>query len=98
MKAAGEVSANPVTGRLVTIFDDLPPLPYDHFTFSFRQGATSPLVTPPVCGSYTALDEATPWANPLSAPMLPLIPPFEITSGVGGGACPAGGPRRSRRR
>ena len=91
VKAAGDVSANPVTGQLVTTFDDLAPLPYDHFTFSFRQGATSPLVTPPACGGYTALDEATPWANPLSAPLMPPIPPFEITSGVGGGACPSGG-------
>jgi uncharacterized repeat protein (TIGR01451 family) len=91
LKAAGEVSANPVTGQLVTTFDDLPPLPFGHLTFSFRQGATSPLVTPPVCGGYTALDEGTPWANPLGAPLMPAIPPFEITSGVGGGPCPSGG-------
>jgi uncharacterized repeat protein (TIGR01451 family) len=98
VKAAGEVTANPLTGRLVTTFDTanlaahegLPPLPFSAFTFKFHSGATAPLVTPPACGSYTAQAELSPWAVP-SQVLSPLIPPFAITSGVGGGACPAGG-------
>ncbi|MFZ1155229.1 MAG: hypothetical protein WAN93_10025, partial [Solirubrobacteraceae bacterium] len=91
VKAAGEVSANLLTGRLVTTFDNLPPLPFNEFTFKFRQGATSPLVTPPGCGEYTVEAELTPSSNPEGAPLLPPIPPFPITKGFDGGACPAGG-------
>jgi hypothetical protein len=91
VKAAGEVTADPFTGRLVTTFEDLPALPISLFTFSFHQGQTSPLVTPPGCGSYTVQAELTPWSNPEGAPLTPFIPPFAITNGFDGGACPSGG-------
>ena len=91
IKAAGEVTADPLTGRLVTTFDNLPPLPFSTFTFKFHSGATAPLVTPPGCGSYTVQAELTPLANPEGAPLTPLIPPFPITTAFDGGACPAGG-------
>jgi uncharacterized repeat protein (TIGR01451 family) len=91
VRAAGEVRADPVTGRLVTTFPDLPPLPFSTFTFQFRQGATSPLVTPPACGDYEVTAALTPWSALEDPPLTPLIPPFEITHGLGGGACPSGG-------
>jgi hypothetical protein len=91
VKAAGEVTADPLTGRLVTTFDDLPPLPFSTFTFRFHSGATAPLVTPPGCGSYTVQAQLTPWSNPDGLPLTPLIPPFPITSAFNGGACPSGG-------
>src|SRR5665213_2700650 len=91
IKAAGEIAADPLTGRLVTTFDNLPPLPFSTFTFKFHLGVTSPLVTPPVCGSYTVQAELTPWANPGGFPLTPVIPPFEITTGFDGGPCPSGG-------
>jgi hypothetical protein len=90
VKAAGEIKADPVTGRIVTTFDDLPQVPYDSFTLAFRQGETSPLVSPPACGQYLVAAQMTPWANPeevLDAPVLP----FSISTGVGGGPCPTGG-------
>ncbi len=99
VRLAGEVAANPITGQLVTTFDTagpadphagLPPLPFSLFTFSFRQGATSPLVTPPACGNYTVQAELTPYATP-SQVLAPAIPPFPITNGFDGGACPGGG-------
>jgi uncharacterized repeat protein (TIGR01451 family) len=90
VKTAGEVTADPLTGRLVTTFDDLPPLPFSTFTFKFHSGATAPLVTPPGCGSYTVQAELTPWAVP-SEVLAPAIPPFPITSAFDGGACPPGG-------
>jgi hypothetical protein len=91
VKVPGEVRADPFTGRLVTTFDDLPPLPFSTFTFKFRQGATSPLVTPSVCGSnYTVEAQLTPWSDP-SEILTPPIPPFEITQGFDGGSCPSGG-------
>ncbi len=90
VKSAGKVEADPITGRLTTIFEELPQLPFTTFTLSFSQGQTSPLVTPPVCGSYTAKAELTPWSN-LAEVVTDESPPFEILRGFGGGACPAGG-------
>jgi hypothetical protein len=90
VKFAGQVQANPLTGQLVTTFDDLPPLPFSLSTFRFNQGATAPLVTPPACGSYAAQASLTPWANP-SQVLSPLIPAFPISSAFDGGPCPSGG-------
>ena len=53
IKLAGKVAPDPVTGQLVTIFENMPQLPFDHFNLHFRQGRASPLITPPTCGTYT---------------------------------------------
>jgi uncharacterized repeat protein (TIGR01451 family) len=90
VKSAGKVEANPVTGQLTTVFENLPQLPFTTFTLSFRQGETSPLVTPPACGSFTATAELTPWSD-LSQVATAESPPFEIVQGFGGGLCPTGG-------
>ena len=88
--SAGRVIANPITGQLTTVFENLPQLPFTTFTLSFRQGETSPLVTPPACGSFVATAQLTPWSN-LAEVVDAASPPFEILSGFGGGACPTGG-------
>ncbi len=88
--SAGKVTANPVTGQLTTVFEDLPQLPFTTFTLSFRQGQTSPLVTPPACGAYSATAKLTPWSN-LQETVEDTSPPFDIVQGFGGGPCPAGG-------
>ena len=101
VKVAGMVHADPLTGRLVTTFEGvhlregpslagLPPVPFSLFEFNFRQGQTSPLVTPQACGSYETQAQLTPWANPTEE-LTDLSPPFEITSGFAGGPCPTGG-------
>jgi hypothetical protein len=87
---AGRIEPNPVTGQLVTTFDDNPQVPFSKFTLKLRQGATSPLVSPPACGSYTAQADLTPWSAPTS-PQHVLSPPFAIETGIGGGPCPWGG-------
>ncbi len=89
VEAAGRVEPNPVTGQLTTTFLDNPQQPFNKFTLKFRQGVTSPLVSPPVCGRYTALADLTPWSAPLSPQH--LISEFEIEHGIGGGPCPSGG-------
>jgi hypothetical protein len=86
---AGKVEPDPKTGRLRTTFDDLPQLPFNRFHLHFREGGRSPLVTPPRCGTYTTEALFTPWANPADA--YETTSSFTVTSGVGGGACPAGG-------
>jgi uncharacterized repeat protein (TIGR01451 family) len=101
VKVAGKVMANPITGRLVTTFEGvpalkgpslagLPPVPFSLFTFQFHQGETSPLVTPPACGSYEVKAELVPWSEP-SQILTDISPAFEITSNNLGGACPSGG-------
>jgi uncharacterized repeat protein (TIGR01451 family) len=98
VKAAGEVAANPLTGQLVTTFDTalpgvahdgLPPVPIETLLFKFRQGATSPLVTPPACGTYEVQARITPWSD-IAQALTPAIPPFPIIGAFDGGPCPAG--------
>ncbi len=89
VKLAGHIEPNPVTGQLVTTFDDNPQVPFSKFTLKLRQGATSPLVSPPACGTYTAEADFTPWSEPLSPRH--LLGSLAIENGIGGGPCPAGG-------
>ena len=90
VKVAGKITPNPVTGQLVTTFENNPQLPFDKFTLSFHPGEAAPLVTPPTCGPYTALSEFTSWSEPEQL-VSGLTLPFEILHGVGGGECPSGG-------
>ncbi len=102
VKVAGKVSADPITGRLVTTFEGvpsldgepslegLPPVPFSLFTFQFRQGETSPLVTPPACGSYDVTAALTPWSEPAQT-LLDTSSAFVISSSFDGGPCPPGG-------
>ncbi len=89
VKLAGHIEPNPVTGQLVTTFDENPQVPFSRFTLKLRQGATSPLVSPPACGSYTAEAGFTPWSAPAAPQLLDSV--FQIEHGIGGGACPTGG-------
>jgi hypothetical protein len=91
VKSPGEIELNPVTGQLTTSFDDLPALPFSLAKFEFNQGAGAPLVTPATCGAFAATARLTPYSDPEGSPLSLLIPPFEITKGVEGGACPSGG-------
>jgi hypothetical protein len=90
IKLAGKVDRDPSTGRLTTSFLNNPQLPFDHFNFHFREGQQAPLITPPTCGAYTTEALITPWSEPLEA--LSETSAFQITSGAGAGACPAGVP------
>jgi uncharacterized repeat protein (TIGR01451 family) len=87
--AAGRVELNPETGQITTIFEESPQLPISDLVFTFHQGATSPLVTPPTCGLFTAQAVLNPWSVPLRE--YSLTSQFEITSGVNSGPCPSGG-------
>ncbi len=90
IKVAGKIEPDPVTGQLVTRFENTPQQPFSRFTLKFRPGATAPLVSPPACGSYTTTAAFTPWSAP-EEPRLVSSEPFEVTQGVHEGACPAGG-------
>jgi hypothetical protein len=88
LKLPGKVEPNPTTGQLVSVFDDLPQLPFSHFRLHFREGQRSPLVTPPVCGTYTTRATLTPWAG--GAP-LDTTSSFQVSTGIADTPCPPEG-------
>lgn len=81
------VEPDPVTGRLTTVAEDLPQLPFSHFKLHFREGTRSPLATPPLCGTYNASAVLTPWSG--GAPIT-TNSVFQIITGPNAGACPSG--------
>jgi hypothetical protein len=87
---AAKVEPDPRTGRLIATFDDLPQQPFSDFRFRFREGARSPLVLPPRCGTYTTEADFYPWATP-EAPVHAGAG-FEVLVGPNGGPCPPPGP------
>lgn len=89
VKVAGRLIADPVTGQLVALFEELPQLPYGNLKVEFREGQRAPLVTPPACGSYGTRVAFRSWSQPQ---VLRAAPggSFQISSGPGGGPCPSG--------
>jgi hypothetical protein len=61
IKLAGHVVPDPVTGQLVTTFDNNPQLPFSDFKLDFFGGARAAVATPENCGSFTATSALTPW-------------------------------------
>jgi hypothetical protein len=91
IKTAGHIEPNPLTGRLVTRFENTPEQPFTKFTLKFRPGVTAPLVSPPACGAYSAQAALTPWSAPLEPRLLSSTEPFLIEHGAREGPCPSGG-------
>jgi hypothetical protein len=83
-----KVETDPVTGRLTTVAEDMPQLPFSHFKLHFREGARSPLASPPKCGTYNAEATLYPWAG--GAPVT-TTSAFSIISGPESKPCPSGG-------
>ncbi|HEU4393454.1 MAG TPA: hypothetical protein VFR04_07460 [Solirubrobacterales bacterium] len=88
LKQALKVENDPVTGRITTVADDLPQLPFSHFRLHFREGTRSPLASPPGCGTYAAEALLTPWAG---GPPVTSTSTFQIITGPNAGPCPSGG-------
>ena len=51
----GTTDPDPQTGQLTTVFDELPPLPFEKFTLALRGGDHAVLVNPPDCGTHTLI-------------------------------------------
>jgi uncharacterized repeat protein (TIGR01451 family) len=86
VKVAGEVKLDPVSGQLVSTFNNTPQLPFEDLSLHFFGSARAPLSTPPSCGTYTTTTSIEGWAgNPASTPSSS----FQITSGPDGSACAA---------
>ncbi len=84
VKIPGEVKPNPVTGQLVSTFDNTPQLPFEDLTLHFFGGSRAPLGTPALCGSYTTSASIAPWSG--NAPTASSSE-FDITSGPNGSPC-----------
>jgi hypothetical protein len=84
-KVAGEVSLDPVTGRLTTTFNGAPQTPLEEIKLHFFGGSRAPLSTPASCGSYTTVASLTPWSG---TPAVQSSSSFPVTSGPAGSGCP----------
>ncbi len=84
IKFAGKVTLDPVTGQLVSTFENTPALPFEELKLHFFGSARAPLTTPPLCGSYTTQASITPSSgnNPAQRSST-----FNITSGPNGAPC-----------
>jgi len=69
LKIAGELKADPATGRLTSVFDENPQLPFSALRVHFFGGPRAELATPPACGTYTTTSELEPWSAPDSGPI-----------------------------
>jgi len=63
IKLPGSIRADPNTGQLTTVFDDLPQLPFDSMTLHFKSGPRAPLASPSTCGDHTTNVELVAWNN-----------------------------------
>jgi hypothetical protein len=88
IKLAGRIEANPVTGQLTTMFENLPQVQFSDLRLHFFGGPQGALATPEACGTYTTTSLLTPW----SAPEVPMVSPsdsFTIDSGCVNGFSPS---------
>jgi uncharacterized repeat protein (TIGR01451 family) len=86
-KLAGNVSLDPVTGRLTAVFNGAPQTPVEDIKLHFFGGSRAPLATPALCGSYTTAASFTSWS---STTPVESSSSFPITSGLAGGPCQGG--------
>ncbi len=86
LKIPGQVNLDQQTGQIKAVFDNSPQLPFSELKVNFDGGTRSPLVNPHTCGTYTTTVELTPWSG---NPPVTVDDSFQITSGPGGGPCPA---------
>ena len=91
VKVAGQLRADPLSGRLTAVFEGLPQLPYSNLKIHFREGQRAPLITPSACGSFTSRIDLSPWNDPSAHAVTSSA--FSLDKGIGpNGACPSGTP------
>jgi hypothetical protein len=90
VKLPGHIDADPSSGNLTAIVDDLPQLPYTGLELDFRAGQRALLVTPPRCGNARSTVTISTWAEEL--PPLVGATDSPIDTGIEGGPCPSGTP------
>jgi hypothetical protein len=86
IKLAGSIHPDPVTGQVITTFENLPQSPLTEFNMHFFGAERGLLATPTQCGTYPVVSTFTPWDEAL--PKQTSTQFFTIDSGPGGAPCP----------
>jgi hypothetical protein len=79
VKIRGTVTPNPVTGQVVTTFDENPELPFSELKLLLNGGSRATVANPHVCGEYHAESDMTPWTEPFEGDVTQLSLPFAVT-------------------
>jgi hypothetical protein len=98
VKIPGEVTLDPVTGRITARFGEdpatsastgerqfLPQLPFSELQMTFSGGPRAPLATPAACGTFQTTSSLAPWSG--NAPATPADS-FAVSAGCSGGFAP----------
>lgn len=83
LKLPGGIRADPVTGQLTTVFDQLPQLPFSTMNLRFKSGPRAPLTSPRTCGAYATTATLVSWSEKL----VPTVSPFEVSGDGRDAAC-----------
>jgi len=89
LKFAGELKADPKTGRLTAYFPETPQLPFSDLKLHFFGGPRAELATPDDCGVFTTVSSLEPWSAPGSGPDGTPFDSFAISEGCVNGFAPA---------
>jgi hypothetical protein len=63
LRLTGVVRLDQATGRITTVFDDLPQVPFTSFALTFQGGDKAVLANPSACGSAPLAATLTPWSG-----------------------------------
>lgn len=85
MKLAGEITTDPVTGRVTTTFRNNPEQPFSKLTLKLKGGSRAVLSNPTTCGEKTTESTISSWAQP-DAPVRGRDT-FTIDRAPAGGSC-----------
>jgi hypothetical protein len=83
VKLPGVVALDPVTGRIVSTFDNTPQLPFSRLHVAFKGGARAPLSQSNVCGVKTTSAVLTSW----SGQVVDTAGTYNVGAGAGAPAC-----------
>lgn len=89
LKIAGELKADPSTGRLTAFFPQNPQLPFSDLKLHFFGGPRAALATPDSCGTFATTSDLEPWSAPGSGPNGAPFGSFLIDEGCVAGFAPS---------
>ena len=89
VKIPGYAKADPVTGRITAVFEDLPQVPFTNVHLRFKGGPRGILATPQDCGTKTTTASFAPWSG--TAPVT-VTSSFVVSADGAGAPCPAAWP------
>ena len=65
---AGQVTPNPNTGQLTTVFSQNPQLPFSDLNLRLFSGPLAALANPETCGTFTTTSDITSWSGADATP------------------------------